>query len=133
MNRNEVFAFEVSVAGEEWSRVVNARSAGAAKSWYHRDISDAYPDLPFTLLRVRKVGKPHTCPEFIRNAQYRGMPGLRCGQRVIAEGGRGVVVGHNSSANLDVLFDDDSPRYAGQRLNVHPAYVRLESHPEDRG
>jgi hypothetical protein len=36
-----------------------------------------------------------------------------------------VIVGHNSSANFDVLFDDDSPRYAGNTLNVHPSEIKL--------
>lgn len=121
-----VFAFEVSVAGTNWSRIVNARTRGQAKRDYHTDVVDAWPGVPFTAMRARKVGPPHTSADFIRNACYRGVPDVRCGQRVQVGNGRGVIVGHNESANFDVLFDDDSPEYAGQRLNVHPSNVVLE-------
>lgn len=122
----EVFAFEVWVKTvPEWRRTINARSAGKAKSDYLLDLQDAWPDYRFTDLAVRKIGGPHTSEQFIRNATYRGMPDVRCGQRVIVGKGRGVIVGHNSSANFDVLFDDDSPEYPGLTLNVHPGSVAL--------
>jgi hypothetical protein len=115
-----VFAFEVSVAGTDWRRVINARTSGQAKYLYHLDILDPYPDLPFTSLRCRKVGRPESSRDFIRNAEYRGLPKARCGDPVRVGSATGVIVGHNASANFDVLFDDDSPKYAGLRLAVHP-------------
>lgn len=119
MSAGEVFAFEVSVKGNEWSQIVHATTRGQAKARYYRDVTDPYPDLPYTLIRARKVGRPRTSEEFIRVAVYRGLPKLRCGDRVVACGHAGVVVGHNDSANFDVLFDPGTP-YGGQVGNVHP-------------
>lgn len=120
----EVFAFEVSVAGTDWSATVNERSAGRAKGAYHRCVIDAWPNVPFTAMRARKLGAPQSSPGFLRCAEYRGV-GLRCGQKVSVRCGdsarRGVVVGHNDSANFDVLFFD-----TGQRLNVHPSEITAE-------
>lgn len=114
-----VYSFEVSVKGTEWSRIINARSAGKAKADYHRDILDPWPDLPFTAIRCRKIGAPHTSKQFERNAAYRGLPDVKCGQRVKVGDEFGVIVGHNASANFDVLFDERS-KYRGQTLNCHP-------------
>jgi hypothetical protein len=128
MLTNDCFAFDVWVHDRpEFRRTVNARSAAKAKAAYLLDLQDAWPNYKFTDLRVRKVGRPHTSEGFRRNAAYRGMPQLECGQRVIVGDGRGVIVGHNSSANFDVLFDDDSRKYAGMTLNVHPGEIKLES------
>jgi len=124
---SRVFSFEVWVKGfEQHPTKINARTPGKAKRMVHLDVSDCWPDLPFTAMRVRKIGEPHTSQAFIRNAIYRGLPDVRCGQRVKVGAARGVIVGHNSSANFDVLFDDDSPLYAGQVLNCHPQGVTLD-------
>jgi hypothetical protein len=122
---NEVFAFEVSVAGTDWTKVINHRSAGKAKYEYWRDVTESWPDVPITAMRARKIGAPRTSEAFERNAKYRGMPEVKCGQRVKVGNALGVIVGHNSSANFDVLFDDDAPKYAGRRLNVHPQEIEL--------
>lgn len=122
---NQVFAFEVSVAGTDWTTIINHRSAGKAKYEYWLNVTESWPDVPITAMRARKIGKAHTTPGFERNAKYRGMPDIKCGQRVKVGNSRGVIVGHNSSANFDVLFDDDAPRHAGRRLNVHPREVEL--------
>jgi hypothetical protein len=117
---NEVFSFEVSVTGTNWTKLINARSAGKAKADYWRDVLECW-DVPFTAMRVRKIGRPESTEQFIRNAAYRGLPDVRCGDRVRVGTSLGTIVGHNSSANFDVLFDDDAPRFAGLRLNVHPS------------
>jgi hypothetical protein len=119
-----VSAFEVSVKGTTWSAIVNASSPGKAKGSYHREVCDAWPDVPYTAMRCRKMGGPHSSEQFLNNARYRGMPGVRCGQRVLVGEERGVIVGHNASANFDVLFDADS-KYRGQTLNVHPESIVL--------
>lgn len=124
--RREVFAFEVSVKGTEWTRVVNASTSGQAKAWYHAEVSDPWPEIPFTAIRCRKLGPAQSSEEFLRNAEYRGVPEVRCGQRVLVGKARGVIVGHNSSANFDVLFDADSPLFPNVRCNVHPAQCRFE-------
>jgi len=126
MGTSDVFAFETTIAGEGdgFPRIINARTAGKAKAERWRDLREV-GDFPFTCLRVRKIGTAYTSPEFARNAHYRGMPAVRCGQRVKVEHCPGTIVGHNSSANFDVLFDDDAPQYAGLTLNVHPGSVEL--------
>jgi hypothetical protein len=117
---NQVFAFKCSVAGTNWSQLVNHRTAGKAKADYWRDVRESWPDIPYTAIRARKIGRPETTEAFIGNAIYRGLPDVRCGQRVRVGNSEGVIVGHNASANFDVLFDDDAPKYAGLVLNVHP-------------
>ena len=120
-----VFAYKVSVKGTDWTQIVNARTPGKAKSSYHRSVTDAWPDVPYTDLRCCKLGGPYTSERFRHNARYRGMPDLECGQRVEVNGNAGTIVGHNESANFEVLFDEDAPRYAGMTLNVHPQDVVL--------
>jgi hypothetical protein len=117
----------VNVKGKEWGQIVNARTRGKAKSDYLRDVRDAWPSVPYTAILCRKIGAPHTSLKFERNARYRGMPNLKCGQRVKVGEARGVIVGHNDSANLDVLFDDDSPMYPGLTLNCHPNSIELQT------
>jgi hypothetical protein len=127
MKDETVFAFEVNVAGREWAETVNARTSGQAKSEYFQGVRESWPGIPFTALRCRKIGRPHTSKRFEACASYRGLAGLQCGQRVVVGGARGVIVGHNSSANFDVLFDSDSPKYAGLRLNVHPDSMEMQN------
>lgn len=98
-----LFAWEVSVKGTDWTKIVNARTSGQAKRDYHLDVRDAWPDVPYTAMRCRKIGAPHTSERFKHNARYRGMPDVKCGQRVKVGEARGVIVGHNDSANASVL------------------------------
>lgn len=127
MSDNQVFAFEVSVVDAPWpGQIINHRTRGKAKAAYYSELQDCWPDIPFTALRARKIGQPQSSAQFIRNAEYRRLPEMRCGQRVTVGKARGVIVGHNSSANFDVLFDDDSPRYPGEVLNVHPSEITKE-------
>lgn len=117
-----VSAFEVHVVGRTtWRRVINARTAGQAKAEYFRDLHESWPSIPYTALRCRLVGPASSSEDFIRCAAYRGVPDARCGQRVVVGESRGVIVGHNGSANFEVLFDSDALRYAGLRLSVHPS------------
>jgi len=127
-NKSTVFAWEVSVKGTDWTQIVNARTSGQAKSDYYYTVRECW-DVPYTAMRCRKIGAPHTSEAFKRNAIYRGLPNVRCGQRVKVGSARGVIVGHNSSANFNVLFDLDSPQYAGLTLNCHPDSVVLEPNP----
>jgi hypothetical protein len=118
---SDVFAFQVTVAGEPtWGKVINAHSAGKAKADYWRQVTDPWPDVPYTAIRCRKLGPPVTSESFARTATYRGLAHVRCGDRVVCGAARGVIVGNNSSANFDVLFDIDSPEFPGLRLNCHP-------------
>ena len=120
---NQIYAFEVTVAGENWQTVINERTAGRAKAEYFRDLRDSWPSIPFTALRCRKLGQPRNVDGFKHTAEYRGLPDANCGDRVRVGDALGVIVGKNCSANFNVLFDDDAPAYGGQVLNVHPASI----------
>lgn len=125
-SHQEVYAFACRVHGApSWGETTyNDTSAGQAKSRHWRHVTDAWPDVPYTAIRARKVGPPHTSERFKHNAAYRGMPNVKCGQRVSVNGAEGTIVGHNSSANFDVLFDAGS-RYGANVLNVHPGEIVL--------
>ena len=133
LEKATVSAFEVWAVGSPHRRIINARTSGAARYDYLLDVLDCWPDARYTDMRARKIGAPHTSEEFLRNARYRGMPDLRCGEAVTVNGMSGVVVGHNDSANFDVLFDEGT-KWAGSVLNVHPGeIVRAAASIADQG
>ena len=101
--------------------IINALSPGKARYEYLLEARDSWPDMKFADIKVRKVGVAHSSEAFKRNAAYRGMPDIRCGEEVSVHGARGVIVGHNDSANFDVLFLDGA--WEGATLNVHPSEV----------
>jgi hypothetical protein len=115
------FACRTTWAPEWGETIYNRATAGQAKADHFHEVRDAWCHTKFTDIRVRKVGAPHTSERFIDNAKYRGMPDVRCGQRVKVGDSFGTIVGHNSSANFDVLFDEG--KYSGLTLNVHPSEV----------
>lgn len=118
------FACRVSWAPDWDETIYNAHTAGQAKARHFWQVHDAWDSTKFTDIRVRKIGAPHTSDRFIENARYRGLPDVRCGQRVrVGSDGEGVIVGHNSSANFDVLFE--TGKWAGRVLNCHPQEVEL--------
>lgn len=121
----EVFAFACSHKNHpEWRYTIyNALTAGKARYQYFLDVREPWPDVKLIDLRARKIGPAHSSEGFIHNAIYRGMPDVRCGRRVRTNGCDGVIVGHNSSANFNVLFE--TGKYAGQTLNVHPSEIEL--------
>lgn len=110
---------------ESKADMVNATTRSKARYKYWLDIREPRPDVSIMDIKVRKVGPAHSSAQFIHNAKYRGMPDVRCGQRVRTNGCEGVIVGHNSSANFDVLFQ--SGKFAGATLNVHPSEIELLS------
>lgn len=99
--------------------VVAAPTAGNAKYRKWLSISDAYEDCPITSMRARLVDGYCEPPGFRRCVEYRKIPFARIGMRVQIGYGpqarEGRIVGHNDSANLDVLID-------GQVLNCHPLW-----------
>lgn len=105
----------------DYRRIVNHRTAAGAKREAWRDLRDPCPDVRWTDLRVRVNGPAVTSPYFAHATNIRGLPNVKCGDRVRVGEAMGAIVGHNESANFDVLFDDDSPRYAGLVINVHPS------------
>ncbi|MFM9966763.1 MAG: hypothetical protein ACKV2Q_36790 [Planctomycetaceae bacterium] len=78
-------------------------------------------DFEYTSIRCRCAGDPVTTPDIRRTAEYRGVPFVTAGMRVMVDGMFGVIVGNNSSANWDVMFDAGT-KWAGQVLNCHPLW-----------
>lgn len=102
----------------EHVEIVVARSRGAAKYRLWTRMQDAWSELPFTSMRATAVGGFHESDRFRSFAEYRGIPFARVGMRVRSDDGKeGVIVGHNDSANLDVIFDGGD-----MVLNCHPAW-----------
>lgn len=111
--------FACRIKGHDHETRVHERTPGRAKASYFNHARDCLPDLRYTEIRVRVEGDPISSRDFLRTANYRGVPFARVGMAVEVCGERGVIVGHNSAANFDVLFDAGS-RWAGQTLNCHP-------------
>ncbi len=60
--------------------------------------------------------------QFVRDmTRLRGMDFVRLGMTVEVDGERGKIVGMNSSANLDVVFDDTARR-SEHAYNCHPTW-----------
>lgn len=117
-----VYAFEVGLRGEPNRSTVNSITLGKAKAEFLHSIQDFWPGAKFTDVVGRRVGPAYTSAAFLRTAKYRGMPDLRCGDSVTVNGRRGFVVGHNDSANFDVLFAEGD--WKGCVLNCHPCDFR---------
>lgn len=126
LKMNEIFSFGVRLKGRDTYQetVINAKSASKAKYEFFLNISDCFSNLKFTDIRARKIGRPQSSRDFLRNAEYRGLPEIRCGCRVSVGENKGTVVGHNASANFDVCFDNDS-KYKGATLSVHPSELKV--------
>lgn len=132
----ELACYQVWIEGsdfyDDYKWTTNAKSRGQAKSEFIRMLDGCCGNVQWTAVRARKVGGPRTSEQFRRTAAYRGLPDLVCGQRVTVGEAKGIIVGHNASANFDVLFDEDSPKYAGLRLNVHPSELSPTETEEKR-
>lgn len=103
----------------DFRHTINATTRGRAKREYYRILRDAWPDTRYIDLRAEVLGDPQSTPEFIRCAEARGLPNLRCGAAVRVGSEIGVVVDYDLSQNFKVEFLD------GRRLHVHPAYLAL--------
>lgn len=112
-------AYECSLDGKHWS-TINALSKGKAKSEF---LSDIDWDVRYIDVRCRVLGdvKFHTPEGFKKNARYRNIPFAYCGMKVELSGSFGWIVGHNCTANLNVLFY--TGEYIGQTLNCHPNWM----------
>lgn len=125
--KRTVYAWECNVRGKDWRHTINHLTAGKARYEYLLDLRDAWPDATFADITVRKLGPAHTSEAHKRTADYRGRPELTCGRRVeVCSGGEralGVIVGHNDSANFEVLFDEDT-YFKGGVGNVHQSEIR---------
>jgi hypothetical protein len=110
----ELKSYNCSLDGEHWE-TINALSSGQAKMRYYRDLD---MDIPYTAIRCRVNGYPYTSEDFMRMAKYRQIEFAYCGMAVMVGDWMGVITGHNSSSNLNVLAVDG--KYKGQVLNCHP-------------
>lgn len=111
----ELRSYECSLDGKHWSSY-NALSRGKAKMEFWRDID--MDCIEYTDIKCRVLGSIYTSDAFVRNAKYRNIEFAYCGMAVEVDGMKGVIVGHNDAANLDVLFING--KHKGQTLNCHP-------------
>ena len=108
----EIKAYEVGTKEYGYNgHVINTTSRGKAKSKFYHHLEY---DFPYTSIRCRCKGKPYTSEQFKRNAEYRNIPFAYCGMAVKVGDRPGWIVGHNGSANLNIMFED------GRVLNCHP-------------
>jgi len=97
-------------------RIVPAPTAGQAKYRTWLDIRESWPDTPITSMRARLVREYVEPAGFRSCVEGRGIAFARIGMRVLlSDGTSGHIVGHNSSANLDVLV-------GRVVFNVHPLW-----------
>jgi hypothetical protein len=107
--------------------VVYAATPGKAKHKRLLELRDGWDDIEYTGMRCKRLAgfaSNETDEDFARVAEYRGIPFARLGMFVEVSGKRGIIVGHNSSSNLDVLFEN------GSVLNCHP-WSRVKYFDED--
>jgi hypothetical protein len=101
-----------------------AFTAGQARYRYLLSLWDSFDhsEVSFRDVRVRAfgLGRSGCGKDIARVAEYRGVPFVRPGMRVEVAGSPGRIVGVNSSANFDVVFDDGS--YGGFAVNCHPLH-----------
>lgn len=125
-----VSAFECRIRGLGGTFIVNAPSRGSAKSEAFLGIRSLRDDIRFIDVSVRKVGPAVSSQAFLRTVGYRGIPHVRCGDQVMVGEDVGVIVGHNDSANLEVIFYRGGV-LKGASLNVHPGDCRFPRAPAD--
>lgn len=98
-------SYKCSIRGYDHWTQFNARSRGQAKMQMYRYLE---MDFDYVDIQCRVDGEVYTSDDFIRNAEYRNIPLVRCGTVIDVNGRRGIIIGHNSSANLDIMFDNGS-------------------------
>jgi len=119
MKKNgELKSYECSLDGENWTNL-NTTSRGSAKATFYRHYSDL--GINYIDIKCRCKGKPYTSEDFKRNAKYRNIEFAYCGMVIDVNGKKGIIVGHNSSANLDVLFTEGTNK--GYVINCHPNWL----------
>lgn len=125
-----VSSYECRIRGLDGVSVINAPSRGLAKAEAFASIRDVRDDIGFTDVSARKVGPPVSSQAFLRTVAYRGIPHVRCGDQVTVGEDVGVIVGHNDSANLEVIFYRGGV-LKGPSLNVHPRDCCFQDAPAD--
>lgn len=125
MENKTLRPYKCSLDGENWTRFV-AVSRGQAKQDYLRELDYGWPTKEIYLkIKCRVDG---TFTEWLYNlpttqayrdfAKRRNIEFSYCGMKVNVSGKNGIIVGHNSSSNLDVFYPEGE--YKGQTHNCHP-------------
>lgn len=112
--QGELKEYKCSLDGEHWMSF-NATSSGKAKMQFFNYLEGDYN---YLYIKCKVGGKIYTSDEFKRNAKYRNIEFAYCGMVVEVDGKKGIIVGHNSSANLNVWFTEG--KYKDQVMNCHP-------------
>ena len=107
--------YQCSLDGKHWWYTL-ASSPGQAKQDYIRML-DGCVDGCYLSIKCR-VANAKTSEAFKENAKYRNIPFAYVGMNVKVGGNKGIIVGHNDSANLDIFFIEGD--HAGSKLNCHP-------------
>jgi len=107
--------YKCSLDGKHWWRTY-AASAGQAKQAYIRMLDGVQMIAIYLSCAVLIAQKRHR--QFKDNAKYRNIPFAYVGMNVKIRGDKGIIVGHNSSANLDIYFLEGDNK--GKKLNCHP-------------
>lgn len=84
----------------------------------HLILDSQVSDALYTAIRCRKTGSPKAIEAFQQVANYRGIPFAKIGMRVEVDGEKGLIMGHNSSANFNILFLDGC--FKNRVLNCQP-------------
>lgn len=107
--------YKCSIDGIHWWNTF-ASSPGQAKQQYIQMLDGCYDDC-YLYVRCR-IDDCKTSQAFKENAKYRNVPFAYVGMNVKVEGHKGVIVRHNSSANLDIYFTEGDNK--GKIRNCHP-------------
>lgn len=120
-------AYSCTVVGTEWNTVIHALSAPKAKYLYWRHVVDAWPDVPFTAIRVRTLGLPRTTEQFRHTAEYR-KAWFRLGDKVKVGQSLGFVADSDDSANFVVHCTEGE--WANRIIHAHVSEIhRIEVTP----
>lgn len=116
--------YEVSIFDGKYKYNYTAKTPSKAKyqcfidmqETFDLEFMDAISQMKVKLLHKFKISDLFsTLSEFNHMKEYRGMKFIYMGMKVEVDGKCGVIVGSNSSANLNVCFDGDYKYY-----NCHP-------------
>lgn len=109
-------AYSCTVVGTNWDTVVHALTREKARYLYWRQVTDAWPDTPFTAIRARLLGLPRTTEKFHHTALYR-KAWFRIGDKVRVGNSIGFVADSDDSANF--VIHVISGEWANRIVHVH--------------
>jgi hypothetical protein len=96
--------FECCVKSTDWVKSVYALTRSKARYQYWKDVVEVWDGVKLANVTARAV--PIYVSQDTRNVfEARGIPEAFIGMTVEVDGKEGFIVGVNSSANLDVMFE----------------------------